>query len=113
MMNSESILFLYQSIADLTSQMLSAAKVSDWDRLVEVESHCTAYVEKLKENDALILTTQGDDRTQQIALIEQILRDNQQIRALIEPNMSTLVDMIKNSSNERKLAKTYNINPGG
>ena len=112
-MTPQSIIIVYESIADLTSQMLAAARDSDWDRLVEIESHCATYVEKFNECEEYMLLMTGEDRTHQIALIQQILKDNAQIRELVEPNMQALSNIIKNTTNERKLAKTYNVNPGG
>ncbi len=111
-MNPQSMIILYESIADLTHQMLVAANNKDWDKLVDIESHCTTYVEKFKECEAQVMAMTEVERAHQISLIQQILRDNRRIRELIEPNMQTLSSMIKNTSNERKLAKTYNVNPG-
>lgn len=112
-MNSQSIIVAYESIADLAHQMLVAARNDDWDTLLEIEAHCAPYVAKVTEQDTTQLDMTSEERAQQVALIQKILQTNKDIQALIEPSMQSLSSVIKNTVNERKLAKTYNVNPGG
>jgi flagellar protein FliT len=111
-LNADSVIILYESVADLTGQMLEAARNNDWDQLIEIESHCSTYAGKFKDCDAQLLAMTGEQRAHQMNLIETILHNNQSIRDLIEPNMTLLSGMIKNTGNERKLAKMYNITSG-
>lgn len=92
--------------------MLVAAKNNAWEELISLDNECTQYVNALKNHDADTKKLTGKDRDQQINLIQQILKDNQAVRELIQPNLLELSKKIQSNSNEQKLLKTYS-NLGG
>lgn len=90
------VLSLYESVAEVTSHMLLAARQQDWDRLSELEGYCAQYVEKLKIYEAEPLS--GEAYAKKLACIKQILADDREIRNLMAPWMVKLNTMLNNSS---------------
>ncbi|MFL9923755.1 flagellar protein FliT [Herbaspirillum lusitanum] len=111
-MNGEEVIGLYESIAQLTDQMLAAARVGNWEQLSALESECEGYIKTLKQNESEVTLTE-DKRTRKIDIIKKILEDDRDIRNLTEPGLKRLSALIHNNSNERKLAQTYGANQGG
>ncbi|MDB5777128.1 MAG: flagellar synthesis protein [Herbaspirillum sp.] len=109
-------LSIYESMANLSEQMLDAARNADWGLLSALELRSANFVKLLKQNGAD--TAPGDDagdddnalRERKIALIKKILADDRDIRDLTEPWVKHLSDLIQNTSNERKLVRAYGVN---
>jgi flagellar protein FliT len=87
------VLSLYESVAEVTSQMLVAAQEQDWDKLAELEDCCGIYVEKLRAFEELEPLT-GDAYARKLACIKQILADDREIRNLMAPWMVKLNAML-------------------
>lgn len=97
---------IYETVAKLTNQMLSAAKQQDWDRLAELEAQCAECVENLKMvEDALPLAAEARER--KVASIKSILADDREIRNLVSPWMVRLNTLINSYHTESKLARVY------
>lgn len=109
-MNSEDVLALYESVADITTQMLAAARTGDWEQLAELESRCSRQVEMLKGEEPIAL--QAVERERKVRIIKKILEDDRQIRDITEPWMAQLSAMINSAGTERKLANAYGANQG-
>lgn len=75
---------LYEEVAKITSNMLSAAHQNDWDKLTELENGCANCVEKL-QGYAMAESLNSADRCRKIALLKTILANDRQIRQLTEP----------------------------
>lgn len=106
MTNNQEIISHYEALADLTQQMLAAARQGDWDLLATLESRCSDHVELLKSKDAPApLPTLA--REQKVQIIKRILENDRAIRNLTEPWMAQLSILINSTHNERKLAETY------
>lgn len=105
-MNSHQILSLYETVAELTEKMLSAARVGDWDRLASLESDCAGQIQILRDGDKPQPLT-GEVRARKVKIIRKILADDREIRDLTEPWMAKLSSLISNSGNERKLNQAY------
>jgi flagellar protein FliT len=103
-MNYHNTLSLYELVAEVTNQMLMAAKQQDWEKLTELEGSCSNYVEQLKtlEEDEPLT---GDARARKLASIKQILADDREIRNLVSPWMFNA--MLNSNHTENKLARTY------
>jgi len=106
MMNSEEVINLYESVAEVTKQMLVAARQGDWDHLATLESHCASHVHTLQAGEAPVKLT-GELRIRKVAVIKQILADDREIRHITEPWMAQLSNLINSSNTERKLSMTY------
>lgn len=97
---------IYETIAELTNQMLLAAKLQDWDLLLELESSCAEQVEKLKslKNESPL---SGDNHDHKVASIKRILADDRQIRDLVSPRMAKLSSLINSSQTGKKMTRAY------
>jgi flagellar protein FliT len=106
MMQSEQIIAIYETVSDLTGQMLVAAKSSDWDSLAALEAHCAGHVRALKDGEPAAALS-PDRRARKIAIIHQILAHDRQIRDLTQPWMVQLSALMHSAGTERKLSRAY------
>lgn len=107
-MTSEDILTVYESVADLTGQMLAAAGSNDWDRLVELEKQCSSKVSVLRASEPGMSLT-GQARQRKVELIKKVLADDRRIRDLTTPWMAHLSNLIKSNGNQRRVANAYGV----
>ena len=105
-MNSEQIISIYETVSDITGQMLAAAQTRDWENLVQLETHCAEHVQKLKQCEPALPLT-GESRVRKISIIHKILAHDRQIRDLTQPWMAELSALINSSGTERRLAQAY------
>jgi flagellar protein FliT len=106
MISSQEVLSAYESMVELTGQMVDAASSSDWDRLVALETSCASHVEKLRQNEAAIALN-GDNRLRKVEFIKKLLDDDRKIRDLTMPWMAQLSALINNTGTQRRLSRTY------
>ncbi|NRR30048.1 flagellar protein FliT [Oxalobacteraceae bacterium] len=106
MMTNQESLAIYSAMAQLSEQMLVAARNNDWDQLVLLEQHSAAHVQVLKQHDGAA-PLQGEQRERKIELIRQMLTADRQIRDLTMPWMAQLSALINNTGAERRLANAY------
>jgi len=112
MMNSEEIILVYESVADITEQMLAAARNSDWEHLAALESRCAGHVRTLEKSEPRSALT-GMMRERKITIIQKILADDREIRNITEPWMAQLTSLMNNTHTERKLYMAYGRNQAG
>ena len=105
-MNSQEVIALYETVAVITDQMLTAAKRGDWDQVAVLESRCASHVAVLREGEPPARLT-GEIRVRKVQIIKQILADDRQIRDIAEPWMAKLSQMINSTGAERKLSHAY------
>lgn len=111
-MNGEEIIAAYESVAQITGQMLNAARIGAWDDLVSLESRCARHVQALEKDEIPIKLT-GELRNRKIAVIKKILANDKEIRGITEPWMQRLSNLMQSNATERKLSMTYgNTRPG-
>jgi flagellar protein FliT len=109
-MDNIQIVSLYETVAELTDQMLLAARAGDWDKLIELEQDCSSKVQVLKDQDPVALTPEPllpELRDKKVRFIKKILADDKEIRDLTEPWMAELSNMIQSSGTNRKLSNSY------
>jgi flagellar protein FliT len=111
-MDGAEVISLYESIADLTDQMLAAARKEDWALLSKLEIDCAHVVDFLKRNEVEVVLS-NDRRDRKIEILKKILEDDRDIRKLTEPGLQKLSSLIQSTSTERKLANTYGMNQRG
>jgi flagellar protein FliT len=105
-MEYQTTIALYESLAELTKQMLLAARQQDWEQLTALETICAQHVEELKIiKDATPLPT--DAYARKVASIKSILKDDREIRNLVSPWMVRLNSLIYSNQTEQKLSRTY------
>jgi flagellar protein FliT len=112
MMNSHEIISIYEDVAVITDQMLAAARSSDWDHLVELESRCANHIAVLSSAEARTALP-GEARTQKVKIIKKILADDREIRDITTSWMTRLSAMINSTCTERKLVQAYGAQTGG
>ena len=105
-MEYQNTIALYEDVAELTKQMLSAARQQDWDKLTELETSCAQHVVHLKMiKEALPLAKDGRER--KVASIKSILEDDREIRNLVSPWMARLNLLINSHNTGGKVARAY------
>ena len=108
MQNAEMVIGIYESMSELTGQMLSAARSRDWERLVELENACAGHVRTLQEND-VTAALDPSSRDRKVSLIQKILADDRAIRDITTPWLAELSALMSSAGNERKLNNAYRI----
>jgi flagellar protein FliT len=108
-MNSEEIISLYETVAQLSEQMLAAARSADWERLVTLESDCANHVQMLQCGEP-VAALSGTIREKKVRIIRKILADDREIRNITEPWMAELSSLMNSAGTERKLSRVYGAN---
>ncbi len=108
MMNSQEVISVYEMIAVITGQMVSAARESDWKQLASLEKQCAKYIETVKNND--VEAAHGTTRERKIKVIQKILADDREIRNITQPWMARLSQQISSTTAQRKLSQAYGLN---
>jgi flagellar protein FliT len=85
-MNSKEIMAVYENVSQLTRRMLAAARLRDWDTLVRLERDCAAQVDALR-NGQPVPALSKELRARKVRLLQAILEDDREIRAITEPWM--------------------------
>lgn len=107
-MTTNEVLAVYETMAELSRQMLDAATSSDWDRLAQLENRCAGHVARLREGEAG-LPFQGEQRVRKIDLLKRLLDDDRKIRDLAMPKLAELSALISNTGTQRRLANAYGV----
>lgn len=96
-MSYENVCSLYESVAEVTNQMLKAAQAQDWDTLSELEVTCADFVEQIRDYDE-VTPAAGDAYTRKLKSIKLILANDREIRNLMAPWMLKLNSMLNANS---------------
>ncbi len=105
-MNEQEVIHLYENVASITQQMLTAAREGDWDRLAILETRCSDQVNILKSGEPPLPLT-GASRERKVEIIKKILADDREIRNLTQPWMEQLTRLINSTGTERRLNQAY------
>jgi flagellar protein FliT len=112
MMNHVELLNVYEKVAFITTQMLSAAQNGDWELLSSLEETCSLEVSTLRTNEITIILPEAI-KEKKISIIKQILADDRAIREITEPWMHQLSMLMQNAQTSRKLSNSYGANQTG
>lgn len=96
----------YESIRTLTSEMLTAARASDWERLAAIERECRARVDRLTAAEPRMSLKPALLR-RKIEIIHQVLADDAEIRRLVEPRLVQLEQYLGTARERRRVARAY------
>lgn len=105
-MNQDPTIARYESVVDITGQMLAAARNSDWEALGILEADCASQVRRLENAELGVLLTDAM-RLRKCTLIEKILADDREIRHLTEAWMAQLSSLLSQASARRQLSMAY------
>lgn len=112
-MDNQEILAVYETIAEITDQMVMAARTGDWEQLAALESRCSSQVDIIRQNEEPPQTLSDLARERKVNIIKKILADDREIRSITEPWMERLATLIDSASTERKLSQAYGANQTG
>lgn len=105
-MNSTQTLMTYNAILATTGKMLIAAQNCEWDQLTKLEQECRQLTELLIENDPEPILDEELLQTK-VKIIHQILADDAQIKAITEPWLKKLEDMLNTKDRTYSLQQAY------
>ncbi len=108
MTSYENICALYESVAELTNQMLDAAKNHDWDTLSELEGVCAGYNEQIRDY-ADLEPLSGEAQSRKLKSIKLILANDRQIRDLMAPWMLKLNSMLNGQNPNNQPAQNLRM----
>lgn len=106
-MEHQDTIVIYETVAELTKQMLLAAQQQDWDALAELEANCAQQVATLKLTENA-LPLPSDMRARKLAIIKSILANDREIRNIVSPWMVRLNSLMSSLHMESKLTRAYN-----
>lgn len=110
-MNDPQIIVTYEAILAITGQMLGAARIDDWNRLVALEQDCKKLVERLiADNTGQPLSSQFQQRKTEI--IRKVLADDAEIRNITQPWMAQLQNILGSAGREQRLHRAYGPGSG-
>ena len=92
-MTSSEVLAMYENIADMSHQMVTAARASDWDGLSKLEGQCAK--EARGATPGAVPALSGAPRMRKIDLLKQILANDREIRNVTEPWMTQLSNVMQ------------------
>jgi flagellar protein FliT len=97
-MTSADVISTYEYIARLTSEMVIAARTSNWDALTHLEDECAYQSSLIEQGSAPALT--GASRARKFDLLKQILANDRAIREITEPWMAQMANVMNGSSKQ-------------
>ncbi|PXW87300.1 flagellar protein FliT [Nitrosomonas sp. Nm84] len=105
-MDSTYTIMTYEAILATTGKMLVAAQNKKWDELISLEQECRQLTGILIKKD-LEPILDKELLQNKIRIIHQILDDDAQIRAITEPWVMRLQDMLSANGRTRNLQQAY------
>lgn len=105
-MDGTQVISMYGAILATTRKMLVAAKNNEWDELVSLEQECRQLTKALTKEE-LVTILDKELLQKKVSIIHQILDDDAQIRAITEPWMSRLQEMLNANKQTRNLQQAY------
>lgn len=103
---------LYETMSDLSGQMVDAARANDWDGLCALEHEVAALRDSLIQQDPPSLAGKLDEptRSRKIALIHKILADDREIRSHTTPWMDNVKALLAGGARARAVNQAYGMN---
>ena len=106
MLDGKEVISIYESVSTITGRMLLAAQRHDWAELETLETQCAHQIEIIRTRGPLA-PVDGEQRERKINLLKKILRDDRLIRDATQPWLKELQALMRNTGNQRKLARHY------
>ena len=97
-MNSQ-LLSYYEAIEQASADMLSAARIGNWDEVVKLEGACVLLISQLKQA-ASEKTLAPKDAQLKTRLMQRILLNDAEIRHLAEPWLEDLDKVLTGRSRQ-------------
>ncbi len=112
MTSATEILRCYTELAATVARMLELARAKDWAPLPALDTQCNAIVERLRAVPAPRAMS-SVERTWARALIARIRADQDELAALVQPQLVHLMRRIDELQVEHKVRGAYGVPRGG
>lgn len=106
MLSMASQIKIYEQMRVLSAQMVEAAQLADWDRLVVLEKSVSALRDTLMRQDG-IADISRDEAQRKAELIGGILEDDAEIRRHTEPWMEKIRLFLGGAAKKRQVERAY------
>ena len=93
----------YQTIAEISTEMLDKAQTQQWDELIELGKRYHDAVEHLKT----LAPLDDDQKATRRELLTRILDNDAHIRTLVSPEMERLSHLLGVFKRQRTVLQTY------
>lgn len=100
-----SSIHMYESMSEISAQMVIAARANDWDRLVALEKDCAGLARHLEGAQPVALNE--EERHRKVQLIRRILADDAEVRRHTEPWMEGVRQFLGGTAREQKVREAY------
>lgn len=101
----------YETMSQLTQQMVEAARANNWDTLADLERSLGTIRDQLVRIDDTQIKLSEDQRQRKRELILRMLDDDREIRRHTEHWMKSVRSMLAGNIMERNLRETYGAGP--
>lgn len=101
-----SALKLYETLSGISGDMVLAAEVGDWDRLIELERTVARLRDQLSAADAGANLNDAE-RAHKVHLIKRILADDRKVRSFTEPWMEKVRRFLGDAKPGRNARNMY------
>jgi flagellar protein FliT len=96
------LLNYYEAIEQASRDMLSAARVGDWDQVVKLEGACALLIAQLKRS-AAERQLGADEAQLKSTIMQRILANDAEIRQLAEPWLEDLDNVLAGRPNNKTM----------
>lgn len=103
MPKTDSLISIYEDIAEITSCMREYAAKNEWESLLELAPKYHQSVQKLRSLGDL----PAAELNQRRDLLLKIIEDDAQVRSLISPRLKELDSLINNLQRQQTVLSTY------
>lgn len=87
-MTSTEMLNTYETLSEITGNMLIAAREGEWDAVASLEARCRDRINTLMQATTIPLS--ASEQRAKVAVIRTILKHDAEIRSLAEPRLHDL-----------------------
>lgn len=102
------VVALYEEVARITGNMLSAAHQQNWEQLVALEAGCANCIASLKGCTVPAMLSE-EARLQKVSLIKTILANDREIRKLTDPWMQHVAHLLESAHAQCRVNKRYGL----
>ena len=104
-----SALRLYETMSDVSTRMVEAARANDWDRLTALEQDVARLRDVLAANDprSAPAPLSPEERARKVQLIHRILADDAEVRSYTEPWMNCVSKYLGAGARSRNVRQAY------
>ncbi|NSL55183.1 flagellar protein FliT [Uliginosibacterium aquaticum] len=105
---------LYEAMHHLSSEMLVAARANDWDQFCLLEREAAELRDRLVRYEMPASPAPLDEggRARKVALIQQILAEDREIRSHTDPWLEHVRALLAGNSRQRAINNAYGLRPG-